>query len=153
MRSAGATYSRKRAGYRAKSSRLESIRSRFEEPTAIGMDPFVERLTVRPIKISERESDIQRHRDTLEFLLPSKETFLPLPRIARDSSRNPLRKFSFHDSSSDHRLLYRQSVAKSLPAGDSFATSLERALEIKIALCYKYSLLFVRSEVEGTWRV
>lgn len=148
VRSAGATYSRKRAGYRAKSSRFEFIRSRFEEPMAIGMDLFDQ-----PIKISERESDIQGHRDTLEFLLPSKETFLPLPRIASDSSRNLLRKFSFHDPSSDHRFLYRQFVAKSLPAGDSFATSLERALEIKIALCYKYSLLFVRSEVEGTWRV
>lgn len=106
---------------------------------AIGIDLFVEQLTVQPIKISERECDIQGHRDTLEFLLPSKETFLPLPRTARDSSRNLLRKFSFDDSSSDDRFLYRRFVVKSLPAG-RFATSLERAHEIKIALCYKYSL-------------
>ena len=106
---------------------------------AIGIDLFVEQLTVQPIKISERESDIQGHRDTLEFLYPSKETFLPLPRITRDSSRNLLRKFSFDDSCSDHRFLYRQFAVKSLPAG-RFATSLDRALEIKIALRYKYSL-------------
>lgn len=139
VRSAGATYSRKRAGYRAKSSRFESVRSRFEESMAIGIDLFVEQLTVQPIKIYERESDIQGHRDTLEFLFPSKETFLPLPRITRDSSRNLLRKFSFDDSCSDHRFLYRQFAVKSLPAG-RFATSLDRALEIKIALRYKYSL-------------
>lgn len=144
--SAGATYSRKRAGYRAKSSRFESIGSRFEEPTAIGIDLFVEQLTVQPIKISERESDIQGHRDTLEFLLPSKETFLP--RTARDSSRNLHRKFSFDDSSSDDRFLYRRFVVKSLPAG-RFSISLERALEIKIALCYKYSLY----SFDSKWKV